>query len=78
MLRRFASDCSCPFTVSQIAPENSPNVAISASATSLSDISIYAYIRLAIAAIKGENIMRLRPADVHDAFVIGPAIAPSI
>src|SRR5271157_4607408 len=34
MLRRFASDCSCLFTASQIAPENSPNVAIPTSAIS--------------------------------------------
>ena len=56
MLRRFASDCSCLFTAIHIAPENSPNVAIPTSAISLSDIAIYAYIRLAIAAIKSENI----------------------
>src|SRR5271157_2319118 len=42
MLRRFARDCSCLFTASQIAPENSPNVAIPTSGISLSDIAIYA------------------------------------
>jgi len=46
MLRRFASDCSCLFTASQIGPENSLNVAIPTSAISLSDIAIYAYVRL--------------------------------
>src|SRR5208337_2004473 len=56
ILRRFASDCSCLFTASQIAPENRPNVAEPASAISLSDIAVYAYIRLSIAAIMSENI----------------------
>ena len=44
MLRRFASDCSCLFTTSQIAPENSPNVAIPTSAISLYRLAIYAHI----------------------------------
>ena len=44
MLRRFASDCSCLFTESQIAPEISPAVAIPASAIILYRLAIYARI----------------------------------
>jgi hypothetical protein len=51
MLRRFASDCSCLFTESQIAPEISPAVAIPASAISLYRLAIYAHIWLAFAAL---------------------------
>ncbi len=41
MLPRFASDCSCLSTASEIA-ENSFNVAIPTSAISLSEIAVYA------------------------------------
>jgi hypothetical protein len=44
MLCRFASDCSCLFPTSQIAPEIIPDVAIPASAISLYRLAIYAHI----------------------------------
>jgi hypothetical protein len=65
MLRRFASDCSCLFTESQIAPEISPAVAIPASRDQSLQARHLCSHMISIRGVNSETHARLRSADLH-------------